>query len=86
MIFEVLFDDFLCVIIIGCFDLIMEGLFFFINDGDLVCMFELLSIGWVWWYRVWVYGKVIEVDFEKFIWGVEVEGFKYGFIEVFLDK
>src|SRR5262245_50421180 len=74
------------VISVGRLDFNTEGLLLLTNDGALARHLELPATGWLRRYRVRAHGAVTQEALDKLKAGVEIEGVRYGPIEVTLDK
>jgi 23S rRNA pseudouridine2605 synthase len=85
-IFEKLREQLPRVVSIGRLDINTEGLLLLTNDGELARFLELPATGWIRRYRVRAYGKVNEAALLKVAKGVEIEGIKYGPVEVKIEK
>ncbi|HEY5237023.1 MAG TPA: pseudouridine synthase [Rhizomicrobium sp.] len=66
------------VVSVGRLDFNSEGLLLLTNDGALARQMELPAAGWTRKYRVRLFGKVTQADFEKLAHGVTIDGVKYG--------
>lgn len=71
---------------IGRLDLNSEGLLLLTNDGELKRRLELPSTGWLRKYRVRVHGAPTEEMLETLRAGIEVDGERFGTMEVALDR
>lgn len=85
-VFEKLPSDLPRVISVGRLDIASEGLLLLTNDGELARQLELPATGWLRRYRVRVRGKVHDGIISKLRSGIEVEGIKYGEINVTRDE
>jgi 23S rRNA pseudouridine2605 synthase len=74
------------VISVGRLDVTSEGLLLLTNDGELARAMELPSTGWTRRYRVRAFGKADEKTLAKLKQGVEVEGVRYGPVEVKVER
>jgi 23S rRNA pseudouridine2605 synthase len=81
-VFDALPKDMPRVISIGRLDLNTEGLLLLTNDGALARHLELPATGWKRRYRARVYGSLAPESLAKLKKGVEVEGVRYGPVEV----
>ena len=66
------------VVSVGRLDFNSEGLLLLTNDGALARQLELPAAGWTRKFRVRLFGKVAQTDFEKLAHGVTIDGVKYG--------
>ncbi len=85
-VFEKLPSDLPRVISVGRLDIASEGLLLLTNDGELARQLELPATGWLRRYRVRVRGKVHDGIISKLRSGIEVDGIKYGEINVTRDE
>ncbi len=85
-VFERLPSDLPRVISVGRLDIASEGLLLLTNDGELARQLELPATGWLRRYRVRVRGKVDDRVIARLKSGIEVEGVKYGEINVTRDE
>ncbi len=85
-VFETLPDNMPRVISIGRLDLNSEGLLILTNDGELSRNLELPSTKWVRRYKVKVTGFVDEKKLADLKNGIEVDGIKYGSIDVQIEN
>lgn len=85
-VFETLPSKMPRVISIGRLDLNSEGLLLLTNDGGLSRNLELPSTKWVRRYKVKVNGLVIEQKLKDLKNGIEVDGVKYGSIDVTIEN
>ncbi len=74
------------VVSVGRLDKNSEGLLLLTNDGGFAREMELPSSGFERIYRVRVYGQLPRDNFTSLKRGVEVEGVKYGQIDVVVEK
>lgn len=74
------------VISVGRLDINTEGLLLLTNDGGLSRVLELPKTGWLRRYRVRVFGKVVEDKLVKLADGIEIEGIRYGEINVEIER
>ena len=74
------------VISVGRLDIASEGLLLLTNDGELARQLELPATGWLRRYRVRVRGKVHDGIIARLRSGIEVEGVRYGEINVTRDE
>lgn len=74
------------VISIGRLDYTSEGLLLLTNDGGLARRLELPSTGWLRRYRVRAHGAVTQAALDTVKAGVEIEGVRYGPIEIALER
>lgn len=74
------------VVSVGRLDVNSEGLLLLTNDGALARSLELPAAGWVRKYRVRLFGKVRQEDFEKLALGVIIDGVKYGPVIADLER
>ncbi len=74
------------VVSVGRLDVNSEGLLLLTNDGALARSLELPAAGWVRKYRVRLFGKVTQADFEKLALGATIEGVKYGPVIADLER
>ncbi|MGA9796385.1 MAG: pseudouridine synthase [Rhizomicrobium sp.] len=65
------------VVSVGRLDVNSEGLLLLTNDGELARKLELPAAGWTRKYRVRLFGKVKQDDFDKLAHGVTIAGVKY---------
>jgi 23S rRNA pseudouridine2605 synthase len=65
------------VVSVGRLDVNSEGLLLLTNDGGLARKLELPAAGWTRKYRVRLFGKVKQTDFDKLAHGVTIAGVKY---------
>lgn len=85
-VFETLPDKMPRVISIGRLDLNSEGLLLLTNDGALSRNLELPSTKWVRRYKVKVTGIVNEKKLADLKNGIEVDGIRYGSIDVQIEN
>jgi len=85
-IFDVLRDRLPRVISVGRLDITSEGLLLLTNDGELARAMELPSTGWTRRYRVRAFGRADEAKLAKLKNGVEIEGVRYGPVEVKVER
>jgi 23S rRNA pseudouridine2605 synthase len=85
-VFEVLPEHLPRVVSIGRLDLNTEGLLLLTNDGELERRLELPATGWVRRYRVRVHGRVDEQALARLKDGIEIDGIRYGAIEVWVER
>jgi len=71
---------------IGRLDLNSEGLLLLTNDGGLKRRLELPATGWIRRYKVRAYGTVDENVLEALKEGIEIDGVRYGGIQVRLES
>lgn len=81
-VFAALPKDMPRVISVGRLDLNTEGLLLLTNDGALARHMELPATGWRRRYRARIYGALTQEAIASLKRGVEVEGVKYGPVEV----
>jgi len=74
------------VVSVGRLDVNSEGLLLLTNDGALARQLELPAAGWTRKYRVRLFGKVTQADFEKLALGTTIEGVKYGPVIADLER
>jgi 23S rRNA pseudouridine2605 synthase len=74
------------VVSVGRLDFNSEGLLLLTNDGALARQMELPAAGWTRKYRVRLFGKVVQADFEKLAEGVTIAGVKYGPVIADLER
>jgi 23S rRNA pseudouridine2605 synthase len=74
------------VVSVGRLDVNSEGLLLLTNDGSLARWLELPSAGWSRRYRVRLFGKVSQNDFERLAQGVTIDGVKYGPVIADLER
>ena len=84
-VFDSLPPDLPRVISVGRLDFNTEGLILLTNDGELARHLELPATGWLRRYRVRAKGRVNADDLLSLKDGVEVEGVRYGPVEVSVD-
>ena len=84
-VFDSLPPDLPRVISVGRLDFNTEGLILLTNDGELARHLELPATGWLRRYRVRAKGRVNADDLASLKDGVEVEGVRYGPVEVAID-
>ena len=84
-VFDSLPPDLPRVISVGRLDFNTEGLILLTNDGELARHLELPATGWLRRYRVRAKGRVNAADLDSLKDGVEVEGVRYGPVEVAID-
>jgi 23S rRNA pseudouridine2605 synthase len=65
------------VVSVGRLDVNSEGLLLLTNDGGLARKLELPAAGWTRKYRVRLFGKVKQTDFDRLAHGVTIAGVKY---------
>ena len=85
-VFENLPDDLPRVISVGRLDMTSEGLLLLTNDGEMARQLELPSTAWARRYKARAYGKVTQVQLDKLMKGVMIDGVRSGPIEATLDK
>ena len=85
-VFEKLPPEMPRVISIGRLDLNSEGLLLLTNDGELARKLELPANGWRRVYRVRAHGAVDEARLDGLKDGIEIDGVRYGAIEVSIDN
>lgn len=85
-VFEHLPPDLPRVVSVGRLDINSEGLLLLTNDGALARRLELPTTGWLRKYRVRVFGEPQAAALERLARGIEVDGVRYGPIEVVVDK
>ena len=85
-VFENLPEDLPRVISVGRLDMTSEGLLLLTNDGELARQLELPSTAWARRYKARAYGKVTQVQLDKLMKGVMIDGVRSGPIEAKLDK
>ena len=73
------------VISVGRLDLNSEGLLLLTNNGELSRKLELPSNGWARRYKVRVHGFIDEKKLAALANGIEVDGVKYGSIQVEIE-
>lgn len=71
---------------VGRLDINSEGLLLLTNDGALARQLELPSQGWVRRYRVRLFGKVTQADFDRLAKGVTIDGVRYGPVSGELER
>lgn len=74
------------VVSVGRLDINSEGLLLLTNDGAFARSFELPAAGWSRAYRVRLFGKVSQKDFEELAQGVTISGVKYGPVIADLER
>ncbi|TFL18637.1 pseudouridine synthase [Jannaschia formosa] len=74
------------VLSVGRLDLTSEGLLLLTNDGDLKRRLELPETGWLRRYRVRVNGTPDEAALQRLRDGIEVDGERFGEMQVALDR
>ena len=74
------------VISVGRLDLNSEGLLLLTTDGELSRYLELPSTGWSRRYRVRVFGDINKDKLDSLKGGIEVDGIKYGSIDVKIES
>ncbi len=74
------------VVSVGRLDFNSEGLLLLTNDGELARKLELPAAGWTRKYRVRLFGKVTQADFDKLAMGVTVDGVSYGPVVADLER
>jgi 23S rRNA pseudouridine2605 synthase len=74
------------VVSVGRLDFNSEGLLLLTNDGALARQMELPAAGWTRKYRVRLFGKVVQADFERLAEGVTIAGVKYGPVIADLER
>ena len=84
-VFDSLPPDLPRVISVGRLDFNTEGLILLTNDGELARHLELPATGWLRRYRVRAKGRVNADDLGSLKDGVEIEGVRYGPVEVAID-
>ncbi|WP_280113258.1 pseudouridine synthase [Hyphomicrobium nitrativorans] len=84
-VFDSLPPDLPRVISVGRLDFNTEGLILLTNDGELARHLELPATGWLRRYRVRAKGRVNAPELEALKDGVEIEGVRYGPVEVAID-
>jgi 23S rRNA pseudouridine2605 synthase len=65
------------VVSVGRLDVNSEGLLLLTNDGELARRLELPAAGWTRKYRVRLFGKVKQEDFDTLAHGATIAGVKY---------
>ena len=85
-VFENLPEDLPRVISVGRLDMTSEGLLLLTNDGEMARQLELPSTAWARRYKARAYGKVTQVQLDKLMKGVMIDGVRSGPIEAVLDK
>ncbi|MGQ0741790.1 MAG: pseudouridine synthase [Alphaproteobacteria bacterium] len=74
------------VISVGRLDINSEGLLLLTNDGALARKLELPSEGWTRRYRVRLFGKVSQSDFDALANGVTIKGVRFGPVIAELER
>ena len=74
------------VVSVGRLDFNSEGLLLLTNDGAIARRLEMPASGWVRKYRVRLFGKVNQADFEKLATGATIAGVTYGPILADLER
>ena len=74
------------VVSVGRLDFNSEGLLLLTNDGALARTLELPAAGWTRKYRVRLFGKISQKDFERLAEGVTIAGVKYGPVIADLER
>jgi 23S rRNA pseudouridine2605 synthase len=74
------------VISVGRLDFTSEGLLLLTNDGALARRLELPATGWLRRYRVRAHGTVSQESLDRLANGVEIEGVRYGGIDVAIER
>ncbi len=85
-VFDALPDDLPRVISVGRLDLNSEGLLLLTNDGALARAMELPETGWTRRYRVRAFGKADARALAVLKKGVEVDGERFGPIDVKVER
>ena len=85
-VFDALPADMPRVISVGRLDINSEGLLLLTNDGALARRLELPATGLVRRYRARVFGKPDPAALDALSGGVEIEGVRYGAIQVRIDR
>lgn len=85
-VFEKLPPEMPRVISVGRLDLNSEGLLLLTNDGELARRLELPTNGWRRIYRVRAHGHVEDAKLAALKDGIEIDGVRYGAIEVVTDN
>mgnify|MGYP000580871976 CR=1 FL=1 len=85
-VFDALPGDLPRVISVGRLDVNSEGLLLLTNDGELARAMELPATGWTRRYRVRAFGKADEAALARLKRGVEVEGVRYGPVDVKIER
>ncbi len=70
---------------VGRLDIASEGLLLLTNDGELKRRLELPATGWIRRYRVRAFGRVDPARLEALAAGLEIDGIRYGPIQVRCD-
>ncbi|MFK7791815.1 MAG: pseudouridine synthase [Devosiaceae bacterium] len=71
---------------VGRLDFNTEGLLLLTNDGGLKRLLELPSTGWLRRYRVRAFGEAQEHVLQQARKGMEIEGVKYGPMEILVER
>jgi 23S rRNA pseudouridine2605 synthase len=71
---------------VGRLDFNTEGLLLLTNDGTLKRLLELPSTGWLRRYRVRAFGEAPEAVLEKARAGMEIDGVRYGPMEIIVER
>lgn len=74
------------VISVGRLDLNSEGLLLLTNDGELSRFLELPSTQWTRLYRARAFGRIQQIELDRLMSGITVDGFRYGPIEAVLES
>ncbi len=74
------------VVSVGRLDFNTEGLLLLTNDGEIARRLELPTGGWVRKYRVRLFGKPTQAQFDKLAEGVTIDGVKYGPVIADLER
>ncbi|PWJ21017.1 pseudouridine synthase [Jannaschia seohaensis] len=85
-VFDALRDRLGRVLSVGRLDLTSEGLLLLTNDGDLKRRLELPETGWLRRYRVRVNGVPDEAALQRLRDGIEIDGERFGEMQVTLDR
>ncbi|MEQ8747238.1 pseudouridine synthase [Pyruvatibacter sp.] len=85
-VFDKLPSDLPRVISVGRLDIASEGLLLLTNDGELARQLELPATGWLRRYRVRARGNVSDGVIAKLKSGIEVDGVRYGEMNVSRDE
>lgn len=74
------------VVSVGRLDINSEGLLLLTNDGELARQLELPAQGWVRRYRVRMFGRPTQADFDKLKNGITIDGVRYAEVKVELER
>lgn len=85
-VFDALPESLPRVISVGRLDVTSEGLLLLTNDGELARAMELPATGWTRRYRVRAFGKADKDKLAKLARGVDVEGVRYGPVDVKIER